>query len=418
MTTRKADSFVFISYTAKDEAWARWVAGVLEEVGLDTRIQVWDSQPGTNFVEWINTQLTGAQWTVALYSKAYFDSTWCTSEWTAALARGTLLPLRLEKVEPPATLRPITWTDLFGLDEDRAREQLLLALGLKVLPRVGPFPGKQDRKSEDKDEYFESGGMIPTGFTQVDAIIGGLSPGSLVVVSGDPGVGKSTFAIDIARHAAIKRGIGAVYYSLGSTRQEDLTKIISAEAKVTLSAIRTGRLADDEWSRVARHMEEIATAPLWIDDTGEGQSVDGIARSIKEMRLKGTNVGLAVVDYLQMLDGGIEQDVLALKRLSLSQQFPVILVSHLEDLSTAYFRQPSAGNLPTLIQQVADIIMLIYRPETVEAETHRVGEADIIVAKNRHGATGRATVVFQGKFCRFANMAPIDIQAPWLSPRN
>ncbi len=136
------ESFVFVSYTAADEPWATWVASILEGAGLTARIQVWDSPPGTNFVEWMNAQLAGARWTVALYSEAYFASKWCTTEWTASLARQTLLPIRLEPVEPPETLRTLTWVDIFDLDESRAKERLLYAVGAQVMPRLAKFPGK------------------------------------------------------------------------------------------------------------------------------------------------------------------------------------------------------------------------------------------------------------------------------------
>ncbi|ONH52044.1 hypothetical protein CcI49_34545 [Frankia sp. CcI49] len=143
MAEGESGSFVFVSYTGADEAWATWVAAVLEGAGLAARVQVWDSQPGTNFVEWMNSQLATAQWTVALYSKAYFASQWCTTEWTAALARKTLLPVRLESVTPPDSLATLTWVDLFDLDEVRARERLLYAVGIQVLPRLAVFPGRQ-----------------------------------------------------------------------------------------------------------------------------------------------------------------------------------------------------------------------------------------------------------------------------------
>jgi hypothetical protein len=103
---REANSqpFVFVSYTKIDEAWATWIAAVLESAGLTVRIQVWDSSPGKNFVIWMQEQISGARWTVAVYSSAYFDSKWCTAEWTSSLARQTLLPLRIEPIKPPPPL--------------------------------------------------------------------------------------------------------------------------------------------------------------------------------------------------------------------------------------------------------------------------------------------------------------------------
>jgi hypothetical protein len=141
---RKAEGepFVFVSYTRVDEAWATWIASVLEIAGLAARVQVWDSPPGRDFVAWMNEQLAGARWTVAVYSKAYFASRWCTVEWTSALARQTLLPVRIEPVDPPPPLGTITWVDLYDLEEAEAREKLLRAVGLRVLPRLATFPGR------------------------------------------------------------------------------------------------------------------------------------------------------------------------------------------------------------------------------------------------------------------------------------
>jgi hypothetical protein len=140
-TPDRDGSSVFVSYTAVDEGWATWIAFALEGAGLTARVQVWDSPPGRNFVEWMNRQLADARWTVAVYSDAYFSSDWCTAEWTAALARRTLLPVRVEPVVPPETLTTLTWVDLFGVDEVEARERLLHAVGVQVLPRLAAFPG-------------------------------------------------------------------------------------------------------------------------------------------------------------------------------------------------------------------------------------------------------------------------------------
>jgi TRAP transporter TAXI family solute receptor len=138
----EGESFVFVSYSGEDEEWATWVAFELERAGLAARLQAWDSLPGQNYVEWINTQLAGARWTVALYSQAYFASEWCNREWTAALGHNTLLPLRLEPVNPPEALKHLTWWDLFGLDEEQARTRLLYAVGAQVLPRLAKFPAR------------------------------------------------------------------------------------------------------------------------------------------------------------------------------------------------------------------------------------------------------------------------------------
>ncbi|WP_268258356.1 toll/interleukin-1 receptor domain-containing protein [Parafrankia discariae] len=134
---------VFVSYARADEAWATWVAEVLEAEGRTVAVQAWDSLAGTNFVSWINTQMAAAKQTVAICSPTYFASHWCTQEWTGALADNTLLPLRVEACAIPPVLATIAYRDLHGLDETVARGRLLEAAGLaRPTRRSGGFPGR------------------------------------------------------------------------------------------------------------------------------------------------------------------------------------------------------------------------------------------------------------------------------------
>jgi hypothetical protein len=128
--TAQGESFVFVSYCGMDEKWAAWVASVLGDAGLTTREQTWDAAPWQDFVKWMNIQLTGARRMIALFSSVYVASYWCSLEWRVALAREMLLPVRVEPVIPPdELLRTLTWVDLFDIDEARARERLLSAIG-------------------------------------------------------------------------------------------------------------------------------------------------------------------------------------------------------------------------------------------------------------------------------------------------
>jgi hypothetical protein len=134
---------VFVSYQAADRAWAEWIAHVLEDAGLRVKVQAWDVPAGANFVNWMATQLAEAKQTVAVYSADYFASRWCTEEWTAALLRQNLVPVRVAPVEPPSLLATRAYTDLFGVPEEIARERLLNATGMRPIRRaaVGGFPG-------------------------------------------------------------------------------------------------------------------------------------------------------------------------------------------------------------------------------------------------------------------------------------
>jgi hypothetical protein len=127
--TAQRESCVFVSYSGADEAWATWVASVLGDAGVTAREQAWDAPPWQDFVEWMNIQLEGARWMVALFSHAYAASYWCSLEWRVALARKTLLPVRVEPVTLPEALRTLKRVDLFDVDKAQARERLLSAVG-------------------------------------------------------------------------------------------------------------------------------------------------------------------------------------------------------------------------------------------------------------------------------------------------
>ncbi|WP_076831929.1 toll/interleukin-1 receptor domain-containing protein [Frankia sp. CcI49] len=133
---------VFVSYTGADEAWATWIAAVLEAEGQAVRLQAWDSPAGANVVAWVNEQMTIATRTIAVCSQAYFTSHWCTQEWTGALAGNGLTPLRVENCAMPPVLAPIACRDLHGVDEATARRRLIEAAGLaRPARRSDGFPG-------------------------------------------------------------------------------------------------------------------------------------------------------------------------------------------------------------------------------------------------------------------------------------
>ncbi|WP_261575931.1 FxSxx-COOH system tetratricopeptide repeat protein [Frankia gtarii] len=200
----------FVSYTGADEEWATWVAGVLEAADRSVRVQAWDSPAGTNFVVWINEQMTLARRTIAICSPAYFASPWGTQEWTSALADNTLTPLRVADCQLPAVLSTISYRDLHGVDEAVARRRLLEAVGL-VTPSRGPvrypddtdpvraeFPGKVSN-APGHDRHFIGRAA------QLDQIRRRLAAGPVVVTAlhGMGGVGKTQLAVEYAhRHAA------------------------------------------------------------------------------------------------------------------------------------------------------------------------------------------------------------------------
>ncbi len=255
---------------------------------------------------------------------------------------------------------------------------------------------------------------VPTGFADLDGITNGLHPGQLVVVAARPAMGKSTLALDFARAASIKHGQTSVVFSLEMSRTEIVMRLLSAEARVHLQNMRSGRMTDDDWVRLAQRIGEVTTAPLFIDDSPHLTMME--LRS-KCRRLKQRHdLKLVVLDYLQLMTptkrlDSRQQEVSemsrALKLLAKELEVPVIALSQLNRAAeNRADKKPQLSDLREsgAIEQDADVVVLLHREDMYEPESARAGEADFIVAKQRNGPTGTVTVAFQGHYSRFVDM--------------
>jgi replicative DNA helicase len=228
---------------------------------------------------------------------------------------------------------------------------------------------------------------------------------------------NSALALDVCRSASIKNGLTSVLFSLEMSRNEITMRLLSAEARVPLHAMRTGQLGEDDWTRLARRMSEVVDAPLFIDDSPNMSMME--IRS-KCRRLKQRNdLRLVVVDYLQLMSSpkrveNRQQEVSELSRslklLAKELQVPVVALAQLNrgpELRTD--KRPLLADLRESgsIEQDSDVVILLHREDAYERESPRAGEADLIVAKHRNGPTATVTVAFQGHYSRFVDMAPI-----------
>ncbi|HZH19994.1 MAG TPA: replicative DNA helicase [Geodermatophilus sp.] len=226
---------------------------------------------------------------------------------------------------------------------------------------------------------------------------------------------NSTLGLDIARSATVKHGLPAAIFSLEMSKHEITMRLLSAEAKVPLHHMRAGTLSDEDWSKLARRMGEIADAPLYIDDSPNMTMMEIRA---KARRLKQRNdLKLVVIDYLQLMTSGkrvesrqqeVSEFSRALKLLAKELEVPVIAMSQLNRGSEQ--RQDKKPMLSDLresgsIEQDADMVMMIHREDMYEKESPRAGEADIMLVKHRNGPTANVTVAFQGHYSRFVDMA-------------
>jgi replicative DNA helicase len=226
---------------------------------------------------------------------------------------------------------------------------------------------------------------------------------------------NSTLALDFARAAAIRHGIATVLFSLEMGRNEITMRLLSAEARVPLSTMRTGQMNDDDWARLARRMSEVADAPLFIDDSPNMSMMEIRAKC---RRLKQRNdLRFVIIDYLQLMSSpkrveNRQQEVSdmsrSLKLLAKELDVPVVALSQLNrGPEQRTDKKPLLSDLRESgsIEQDSDVVILLHREDAYERESPRAGEADLIVAKHRNGPTATVTVAFQGHYSRFVDMA-------------
>jgi replicative DNA helicase len=255
---------------------------------------------------------------------------------------------------------------------------------------------------------------VPTGFTELDALTNGLHPGQLIIVAARPAMGKSTFALDLARNAAIKSDKPTLFFSLEMGRAEIAMRMLSAESMIPLQSMRKGNIADSDWTKLAQVRGNINDAPLYIDDSPNMTLAEIRAKC---RRLAG-RVGLkmVIIDYLQLLTSGkkvesrqqeVSEFSRALKLLSKELGIPVVALSQLNrQAEQTKDKKPELSHLRESgsLEQDADVVVLLHREAAGEADHPRAGEADLILAKQRSGPTGTVVVAFQGNYSRFVNM--------------
>ncbi|MFM2019773.1 MAG: replicative helicase [Actinomycetota bacterium] len=255
---------------------------------------------------------------------------------------------------------------------------------------------------------------IPTGFTDLDAFTHGLHPGQLIIVAARPAVGKSTFALDLARAAAIKHNKATIFFSLEMGRAEIAMRMLSAESSIYLQSMRKGNVSEADWTRLAAVRGKINDAPLYIDDSPNMSLVEIRAkcrRLAQQVDLK-----MVVIDYIQLMSSGkkvesrqqeVSEFSRALKLLAKELGIPVIALSQLNrQAEQAKDKRPELSHLRESgsLEQDADVVVLLHREGIFERDHPRAGEADLILAKQRNGPTGTVTVAFHGQYSRFVNM--------------
>ena len=256
---------------------------------------------------------------------------------------------------------------------------------------------------------------VPTGFQGLDQLTNGLHPGQLIVLAARPAIGKSTAGLDFARSASIKHGLTSAIFSLEMSRNEIVTRLLSAEAQIPLHNMRAGKMSESEWNRLVAKMGSVNDAPMFIDDSPNLTMME-IRAKCRRLRQR-HDLRLVVIDYLQLMTSGkrvesrqveVSEFSRNLKLLAKELEVPVVAISQLNrGPEQRTDKKPMLSDLRESgsIEQDADMVILLHREDFYERESPRAGEADFIVAKHRNGPTSTITVAFQGHYSRFVDMA-------------
>lgn len=272
---------------------------------------------------------------------------------------------------------------------------------------------------DDIEKLYDRGDAItgtPTGYVDLDKITAGLQPSNLVVVGARPAMGKTSFALGMAGHAAMSVGRPVLLFSLEMSKLEISKRLLCAEARVDATNIRNGRLKDDDWTKLANAMGRLGDAELWIDDDPNVTVMD-IRAKARRLKSKVGDLGMVVVDYLQLMTGRtsaenrqveVSEISRGLKILARELECPVIALSQLSrSLEQRTDKRPMLSDLREsgAIEQDADVVMFLYRDDVYHPDSADLGQAEVIIAKHRAGPTGVVRLAWLPHYTRFANMA-------------
>ena len=271
---------------------------------------------------------------------------------------------------------------------------------------------------DELDELSTHGGLargIPTGFIDLDNLTNGLHGGQMIIVAARPGVGKSTLALDFMRSCSIKHNQASVIFSLEMSKSEIVMRLLSAETEIRLSDMRAGRMSDEAWAKLANRVGQISEAPLFIDDSANltMMEIRSKARRLKQKH----DLQMIVVDYLQLMSSGkrvesrqqeVSEFSRQLKLLAKELDVPLVAISQLNrGPESRTDKRPQLADLRESgsLEQDADMVMLLYRPDSQDKDDERAGEADIILAKHRGGPIDTVQVAHQLHYSKFVDMA-------------
>jgi replicative DNA helicase len=312
-----------------------------------------------------------------------------------------------EAHEEPADLLDQAERSIFSISDNRLRKGFI-----PVSDLIAPAIKRIEKLYEEKKPVTG----VESGFVDLDRMTSGFQAGDLIILAGRPSMGKTSLALNMAAHVALRAKLGVGVFSLEMSMEQLLLRLLCSEARVSAQRLRTGYIRDKEWPLLITAASDLTEAPVYIDDT-PGMTV--LEMRAKARRLKAeADLGLIVVDYLQLMQGTgnrqenrqqeISEISRSLKALAKELRVPVIALSQLSRATEK--REGARPMLSDLresgaIEQDADIVFFVYREEHYKRTDENEGMGEIIIGKQRNGPVGVVKVAFISEYTRFESFS-------------
>jgi replicative DNA helicase len=255
---------------------------------------------------------------------------------------------------------------------------------------------------------------VPSGFIDLDYKTAGFQPSDLILIAARPAMGKTAFVLNVAEHIVLKKHMSAAIFSLEMSKEQLVNRLFAQQSRVDSNNIRTGNLSDSEWERLIESASEIGNSGLIIDDTSS-ISIAELRSKCRKYKLE-NDIQIIIIDYLQLMSGNgksesrqqeVSEISRSLKGLARELNVPVIALSQLSRaVEGRPDKRPMLSDLREsgAIEQDADIVMFLYRDEYYNKESEDKGIAEVIIAKQRHGAIGTVKLAWLPNYTKFANL--------------